>query len=146
MAPYIKTQFINLCTDFGFKRLFASEERKHILIRFLNALLGDSMTVTDVELRNPEQQPDSPEGKRIIYDVFFRSSVEFGDKGEAAWMERHRRVARSLGREGSECLSHHFILEMQNLNQPPFEERLLYYSAREISEQGRAGAAYLLNR
>lgn len=134
----IKTPFINLRTDFGFKRLFASEKRKHILIRFLNALLGDAMTVTDVELRNSEHQPDTPDGKRIIYDVFFKSDIKIGDAHDP-WMERHRKFAKALKLEYGDSISHHFILEMQNLNQPPFEERLLFYSAREISGQGRAG-------
>ncbi len=34
----IKETFMNLMTDFGFKRLFGTEKFKSVLIRFLNIL------------------------------------------------------------------------------------------------------------
>lgn len=139
-----KPRFINIMTDFGFKRAFGSEERSDVLIQFLNALFEDKLTVTDVEFRNTERLPDNPDGKRIIHDVFFKSNVEYGDD-KPEWFKRQRRLMQSLGHEFDESTRHHFILEMQNINQPPFEERLLYYSAREIASQGKSGAAYLLN-
>lgn len=44
----IDTTFLNLQTDYGFKLLFGTPENKHILIRFLNALLGGWLRVDDV--------------------------------------------------------------------------------------------------
>ncbi len=46
-----KTEFINLQTDFGFKRIFGSEKRKSILIRFLNALFEGEFIIEDVITR-----------------------------------------------------------------------------------------------
>lgn len=112
------TTFINVRTDFGFKRLFGTPKNKHILIRFLNALLGNEITVTDVVYHDKEILPSSEKGKRIIYDVYCTSVNE--------------------GR-------HHFILEMQNFFEPPFADRVLYYTAKAISGQGKRGWNYDLS-
>lgn len=111
------TTFINLQTDYGFKRLFGTARNKPILIRFLNAVLGETVTVTDVVYHDKEMLPRDEDGKRIIYDVYCTSQ---GD-------------------------SHHFILEMQNFYEPPFEERVLYYTTKIISDQGKKGWNYSLS-
>lgn len=50
--------FMNLMTDFAFKRLFGSPERKRLLIRFLNIIFAeDNMTVTDVTYHDKEILP-----------------------------------------------------------------------------------------
>ncbi len=108
------TPFINLQTDFGFKKIFGTSENKRILIRFLNALLGDSLTVTDVEYQDKEMLPSSEDGKRIVYDIYCTSQKE----------------------------EHHFILEMQNIYEPPFEDRVLFYTAKAIAKQGKSGWKY----
>ena len=36
-----KERYINLFTDFGFKKIFVSEVNKELLIAFLNSLLPD---------------------------------------------------------------------------------------------------------
>lgn len=58
--------FMNLMTDFAFKRLFGSVERKGILIRFLNTLFKrDGIVVYDVIYKNKEILPDDIDGKRL---------------------------------------------------------------------------------
>ena len=37
--------FINLLTDFGFKRIFGTEENKHLLMDFLNQLIPNQTIV-----------------------------------------------------------------------------------------------------
>ena len=111
------TTFINIQTDYGFKRMFGTPKNKHILIRFLNALLGDAVSVTDVVYHDKEMLPRDEDGKRIIYDVYCTSR---GD-------------------------DRHFILEMQNFHEPPFEERVLYYTTKIISDQGKKGWDYSLS-
>ena len=67
------TTFINIQTDYGFKRIFGTPKNKRILIRFLNALLGDRVSVTDVVYHDKEMLPEDENGKRIIYDVYCTS-------------------------------------------------------------------------
>ncbi len=110
------TTFINLQTDYGFKLIFGLPENKHILMRFLNAVFGDDLTVTDVVYHNKEILPATPDGKRIIYDIYCTSQEQ----------------------------KHHFILEMQNAYEPPFEDRMLYYTAKAVAGQGQAGWTYEL--
>ncbi|MDE6633366.1 MAG: Rpn family recombination-promoting nuclease/putative transposase [Muribaculaceae bacterium] len=110
------TTFINIQTDYGFKRMFGTPKNKRILIRFLNALLGDTICVTDVVYHDKEMLPEDENGKRIIYDVYCTSQGE----------------------------NHHFILEMQNFYEPPFADRVLYYTTKIIAGQGKKGWDYKL--
>lgn len=113
-APYV---FMNLLTDFAFKKVFGSDEHKNVLIRFLNILFEkDGIHIDDVRFHDKEVLPPDSDGKRIIYDVYCTT-------GE--------------GRE-------HIILEMQQLEEERFTDRALYYTARVISGQGRAGWQYFL--
>lgn len=41
--------------------------------------------------------------------------------------------------------SHHFILEMQNIYTPPFEERITFYACKMVAGQGKAGWEYNLD-
>lgn len=110
------TTFINIQTDYGFKRMFGTPKNKHILIRFLKALLGESISVTDVVYHDKEMLPEDENGKRIIYDVYCTSQGE----------------------------DHHFIMEMQNFYEPPFADRVLYYTTKIIAGQGKKGWDYNL--
>jgi len=51
-------RFINPKTDFAFKKIFASDDSKDILIRFLNALLyqGEPI-IEDLEIIDPYASP-----------------------------------------------------------------------------------------
>ena len=40
MTLYLKDKYINLLTDFGFKRVFGTEPNKHLLVDFLNTQIG----------------------------------------------------------------------------------------------------------
>lgn len=111
-----KTTFMNLKTDFAFKRLFGTRENTHILRQFLNVVLPDEMNVTEIEFRCQEMLPAQSDGKKIIYDVYCTTSD---------------------GR--------HFILEMQNLYTPMFENRVMYYACKPIVMQGMKGWNYSLN-
>lgn len=129
-----KTVFINLRTDFGFKRIFGSVKRKNLLIRFLNALLGDVITVTDVVYIPSEKMPDSMDGKRIIYDVCFKSNLKYSELSRCKQFQVNFRKRQDLENLDPSCgEENHFIIEMQNVYEPPFEDRLLYYSATAIN-------------
>lgn len=107
--------FMNLMTDFAFKRLFGTEKRKYILIRFLNALFEkDNLTVTDVMYHDKEVLPDLKNGKRILYDVYCTTPED----------------------------KEHIILEMQHLYHDLFEKRAVYYAAKALASQLQKGSTY----
>lgn len=110
--------FINIKSDYGFKWMFGSPERKSVLIRFLNAIFkraGLDIIVEDVAYHDKEILPPEPDGKRIVYDIFCSSP-----KGER------------------------FIVEMQNVYEPMFSNRVIFYTSKAISEQGEKGWDYML--
>lgn len=109
----INTTFINLQTDFGFKRLFGSKERSGILLRFINALFEGRMVITHIEFHDKEILPADADGKKIVYDVYCTTDTD-----------------------------HHFILEMQQYDTPNFSKRILFYTAQAIVSQGRRGVNY----
>ena len=103
-------KYINPHTDFGFKRLFGSEFNKELLISFLNAMFHGEQNVQNVTYLNSEQLGDRVDARRAIFDVYCEN-----DKGEK------------------------FIVEMQNVYQEFFKDRIIYYSTFPIREQAQRG-------
>lgn len=141
-APKITTPFINLQSDFGFKRAFGSKEFRPVVINFLEAALGDDIEISKVEphrleYHDKEIMPADEKGKRIVYDVYFTLRL---NPDESSLKRRH--ILRNS--EEKEML-HHFILEMQNIYEPPFEDRMTYYLSKMVAEQGEAGWNYDLD-
>ena len=130
----IKTEYINIQTDFGFKQVFGNLDNKAALLRFLNALFDGKLTVTDVVYHDKEILPSDEKGKRIIYDVYCTAPVSRADSPFYP-------NSLSNGRQDTQK-NHHFILEMQNIYTPPFEERMTYYASKMVAEQGKAGWNY----
>ncbi len=112
-----RTEFINLQTDFGFKRIFGSEERKSILIRFLNALFEGESVIEDVIFKDKEQLLPVEDRKRIVYDVYCVSTVD--------------------GR------NNHFILEMQNCYDRMIADRTMYYVSTAVALQGERNVGWI---
>ena len=104
------SKFINLFTDFGFKKVFGREENKGLLIGFLNALFEGEFVIRDVTYRDKEQTAETKEGRCVIYDIFCTL-----DDGK------------------------HIILEMQNESHVNFDARALYYASKSIVAQGKKG-------
>ena len=101
-------RFINPFIDYGFKKLFATEGNKDILISFLNAVIEDNADpVIDLTYKNVEQIGEF-NGIRISYFDVYCQTVN--------------------GRR--------FIVEMQNSWQHFFKDRTLYYAAKAIRDQG----------
>ncbi|MBD5359015.1 MAG: Rpn family recombination-promoting nuclease/putative transposase [Bacteroides sp.] len=133
----IKTPYLNLQTDFGFKFVFGSLHNKRALVRFLNALFQGKLTVTDVTYHDKEILPPEKGGKRIVYDVYCTSSVK---RSDSPFLTAYQ----AKDDKGGLQTDHHFILEMQNIYTPPFEERITFYASRMVSAQGKAGWDYTL--
>jgi hypothetical protein len=49
MNKFLTTTYINPLTDFGFKKLFASESNKELLIDFLNEIIKEEGGVMDIQ-------------------------------------------------------------------------------------------------
>ena len=95
--------FINPTTDWGFKRLFANEMNKGLLIGFLNKII-QGPPIKDLEYINSEIQLPAPKGMhRLHFDVYCKCS------------------------DGSRI-----IVEMQNYARKAFINRALLYTAASI--------------
>ena len=103
-------RYISPYTDFGFKYIFGSELNKEYLISFLNALFEGRHNIKDVTYQNSEHLDEVVYSRRAIFDVYCTT-----DKGD------------------------HIIVEMQNVDQDYFADRMVYYSTFPIREQARRG-------
>ncbi|NEP37602.1 MULTISPECIES: Rpn family recombination-promoting nuclease/putative transposase [Moorena] len=111
-------KYIDLLTDFGFKRVFGTEPNKALLIDFLNTLLPPHHQIQDVTFKNPEFLGNTLVDRRAIFDIYCQS--ETGER---------------------------FIVEMQKAKQnffkdgrsPAFSDRSVYYSTFPIQEQAQQG-------
>ena len=110
-------RFLDVKTDYAFKKVFGSAESKPILISFLNALIGfpKGQEVTDLIIVDPYQIPMLQGMKDTYVDV---------------------KATLADGRE--------VIVEMQVLNIKGFEQRILYNAAKSYSRQLREGEDYTL--
>jgi predicted transposase/invertase (TIGR01784 family) len=112
-------RFLDLRTDFAFKKVFGSEGSKDILLSFLNAVLefGGGRRIADLTIVDPYNIPMLKGIKDTFVDV-------------KAVLDDHSRV----------------IIEMQVLSHEGFEKRVLYNAAKNYSVQLVQGQRYhLLN-
>ncbi len=108
-------RFADIKTDLAFKKVFGSEQHTEILIGFLNAILelqGDKR-IKSLTLKNPWQAPDLPMLKETILDI---KAVD------------HRNIT--------------FIIEMQVRDNPYFDKRALFYTAKAYTAQIIKGEDY----
>lgn len=110
-------RFLNVKTDFAFKKVFGSEESKPILIDFLNAVLEypPERAILELTIVDPYQIPMIKGMKDTYVDVKARLAD---------------------GRQ--------VIIEMQVLNVKSFEHRILYNAAKAYSLQLLEGDDYSL--
>ena len=101
-------RYINPFVDYGFKKLFATEANKDILISFLNAVIEDADDpIVELTHKNVEQIGEFNGTKTSYFDVYCQTAN---------------------GRR--------FIVEMQNTWKPFFKDRTLFYAAKAIRDQG----------
>jgi len=103
-------KYIDIFTDYGFKKIFGEEANKNFLIDFLNSLLPDNTQITDLTFKNSEQLPTNIVERKAVYDIYCEN--ERGEK---------------------------FIVELQKAKQNYFMERTIYYSTFPISGQAVKG-------
>lgn len=105
------SHYINPFVDYGFKKLFATETNKDLLISFLNAILDDKTDpVVDLIYKNVEQIGDFNGTRTNYFDVYCETKTK-----------------------------RQFIVEMQNCWKPFFKDRTVYYATKPIRDQGVLG-------
>jgi predicted transposase/invertase (TIGR01784 family) len=106
----MKEQYINLFTDFGFKKLFGEEDSKEQLIAFLNTLLPQKHQVKELSFTHNEHLGATPIDRRAVFDLNCTSPT-----GE------------------------HFIVEIQKAKQNFFKDRSVFYATFPIQQQAQRG-------
>src|SRR5690606_6441415 len=99
-----KPVYIDPTTDFGFKRIFASEPNKELLIAFINELFRGRKQVVDLSYDKNEFVGDTEEMGSVILDLTCTAS-----NGER------------------------FIIEIQTSPQVNFKKRMVYYGSKLIA-------------
>lgn len=105
----MRAKYINLFTDFGFKKIFAEEASKPLLIDFLNSLLPETRIV-ELTFKDKEKLGLTNDDRKAVYDIYCEN-----DKGEK------------------------IIVELQKAKQNYFKDRTIYYSSFPIQEQAEKG-------
>ena len=102
--------YLNLLTDYAFKRIFGSLQNKSLLIDFINCVLEGEQRIVDLEYHNSERLGVAEEERRVIFDLLCEN--ERGEK---------------------------ILIELQRARETWFKDRALYYAANLIQEQGIRG-------
>jgi len=107
-ANQIGIKYIDLRYDFAFKTIFGTPGNEDLLLMLLDAILPEKH-ILSVELGPQEQQGDSYESKRVIYDI--RCKTEYGP----------------------------MTIEMQFGEREEFSHRMVYYASRAVSNCVKKG-------
>ncbi|TAE04691.1 MAG: Rpn family recombination-promoting nuclease/putative transposase, partial [Bacteroidetes bacterium] len=103
------SRYLNPFTDFGFKKIFGSENSQKLLISFLNEILPNAKIKT-LDYKKTEHLGQTDLDRKVIYDLYCQN--EQGEK---------------------------FIVELQKAKQSFFKDRALFYSTFPIQEQAVKG-------
>lgn len=106
----MKEKYINLFTDFGFKKAFGEEASKDHLISFLNTLLPERHQIEELQFCNNEYQGTTALDRKAIFDLNCVSAT-----GE------------------------YFIVELQKAKQNFFKDRSVFYATFPIQQQAQRG-------
>ncbi len=108
-------KFLNLQTDFAFKRVFGNAKKPHIAINFLNAVLAlpEGKEIVDLIFIDPYNKPKTTRKKLGIVDV--KCTNKRGEK---------------------------FIIEMQAREQPAYAKRAQHYVFANVVDQLEKGERF----
>ncbi len=107
----MKEKYLNLCTDYGFKKVFKDERNSDILKDFLNVVLEPyGEQITEITPMDPETLGDSQTERSSIFDL------------------------QCKNQEGSTI-----VVEVQNNPQKYFTDRILYYLGKLLNTQAERG-------
>jgi len=106
----LKDKYINLFTDFGFKKVFGEEANKDLLIDFLNQILPTAYTIQEVSFSKNDHLGKAAPDRKAIFDIYCTTP-----QGE------------------------HFIVELQKARQDFFKDRSVFYASFPIQEMAQKG-------
>ncbi|HLP46414.1 MAG TPA: Rpn family recombination-promoting nuclease/putative transposase [Candidatus Kapabacteria bacterium] len=109
-------KFADPKNDVAFKKIFGDENKKGILISFLNNILdfaGTTKEITDIMIANPYQVPKLEGLKYSLLDI------------------------KALDKRGI-----HYIIEMQVIHTEALEKRVLYYTSKAYVQQHNKADEY----
>ncbi len=108
-------KFVDIKNDIAFRKIFGNENKKEILISFLNAVLEltKGKKIKRIEIKNPYQLPEIKDLKSSILDVRVTDEREIS-----------------------------YIVEMQVEEPDGFDKRVQFYTARQYSKQIEKGDDY----
>ncbi len=108
-------KFVDIKNDIAFRKIFGNENKKEILISFLNAVLDlpEGKRIENVEIKNPFQLPQIKALKSSILDVLATDQ---------------RKIT--------------YIVEMQVEDHEGFDKRVQYYTAKQYSAQIKKAEDY----
>lgn len=106
----MQAKYLNLFTDFGFKKIFGEEASKPLLLDFLNALLPVKTPVKTLSFKSNKQLGKAADDRKNICDLYCED--ESGDQ---------------------------FIVTLQKARQNYFKERTIYYSTFPVKDQTERG-------
>ncbi|WP_294349363.1 Rpn family recombination-promoting nuclease/putative transposase [uncultured Sphingobacterium sp.] len=110
MSELKQSKYIDITTDYGFKKVFGSDTNKDLLIAFLNELFRGRKVIADLYYNKNEHVGDTADIGTVIFDLTCTA-----DNGER------------------------FIIEVQRTSQVNLKKRMLYYSSKLISDQAPKG-------
>lgn len=103
------SKYINIFTDFGFKKIFGEEASKPLLMDFLQCLLPQAH-IANISFKDKEKLGKSVEDRKAIFDIYCENAS--GEK---------------------------IIVEMQKAKQNYFKDRSVFYATFPIQEQSEKG-------
>jgi len=110
-------KFVDIKNDIAFRKIFGNDNKKEILISFLNAVLGftDDRKIATVTILNPFQLPELIQYKTTVIDI-----------------------------KATDQKGHYYIIEMQVADKGNFDKRIQYYSSKAYNAQIIKGEDYHL--
>ena len=106
----MRERYVDVFTDFGFKKIFGEESSKDILKDFLGELLPEKGKIKKIKFLKTEHLGNAQADRKAIFDLYCEN--EKGDK---------------------------FIVELQKAKQKFFKDRSLYYATFALQEQAIKG-------
>ncbi len=108
-------KFADIKNDVAFRKIFGNDNKKEVLISFLNAILAfrGKQRIASVTIVNPFQLPKLKGGKVTIIDI---------------------KATDQAGRQ--------YIIEMQVADKDGFDKRVLYYTSKSYTDQIKRGDFY----
>ena len=108
-------KFVDIKNDVAFRKIFGNENKKEILISFLNAILElpKGKLIKRIKIKNPYQLPEIKKMKSTILDVRVTDERDIS-----------------------------YIVEMQVEEHEGFDKRVQYYTAKQYASQINRGDEY----